>query len=280
MATTTIVNVSSIAFKATRVTRQNTNCRLLPTRTRLSDVKQIRLGYNSGWTRGRVDASQAMRASRAFVTTTMSSSVDEYPDPGYCKKVLDTVPGAGTCNVEEARVLCANGFTFLDVRGEPELDSEGKIIGVKGLVNVPLVNFRRYYDSEKRRKTIEKTANTEFMEKVQKLIPNKAQPVVVFCSGVNSQGEHRATSAANMLRKFGYECVVANIGGFVEWTLKFDNKLERRKIGYAITSGGTSMEQRANDAGVAVENLAKGQDMDAKIREQLVNYSPGNVYSD
>lgn len=214
------------------------------------------------------------------MTTTMSSSFDEYPDPGYCKKVLDTIPGAGTCNVEEARVLCANGFTFLDVRGEPELDSEGKILGVKGIVNVPLVHFRRYYDSEKGRKTVEKTANIEFMEKVQKLIPNKVQPVVVFCSGVKSQGEHRATSAANMLRNGGYECVVANLGGFVEWTLKFDNKLERRKIGYAITSGGTSMEQRANDAGVAVENLAKGQDIDAKILEQLVNYSSGNVYSD
>ena len=102
----------------------------------------------------------------------------------------------------------------------------------------------------------------------------------MFRSGVHSQGEHRATSASNTLRNVGYECVVANLGGFVEWTLKFDNKLERRKIGYAITSGGTSMEQRAGDSGVAVENLAKGQDMSAKISEQLVNYSPGNVYSD
>jgi hypothetical protein len=113
------------------------------------------------WTSTFVSGVEAKSSFRSYRIV-----VDEYPDPGYCKKVLDTIPGAGTCNVEEARVLCANGFTFLDVRGEPELGSEGKIVGVNGLVNVPLVNLRRYYDSEKGRKTVEKTANTEFVEKV------------------------------------------------------------------------------------------------------------------
>ncbi len=31
-----------------------------------------------------------------------------------------------------------------------------------------------------------------------------------------------------------------------EWSLKFTNKLERRVIGFVITSGGTSIEQRTD----------------------------------
>jgi hypothetical protein len=40
----------------------------------------------------------------------------EYPNPDYCQAVLSNVPRHGACSTEEARVLCANGFVFVDVR--------------------------------------------------------------------------------------------------------------------------------------------------------------------
>jgi hypothetical protein len=63
-----------------------------------------------------------------------------------------------------------------------------------------------------------------------------------------------------------------------EWSLKFTNKLERRVVGFVITSGGTSLEQKG---GVSSKGSGvSGKSADALIREQLGNYGAGGMYSD
>ena len=78
-----------------------------------------------------------VRAQLQTVNTSgPAAAVAEFPDPVYCQAVLARVPGQGVCTAEEGRVLYANGYAFLDVRSELELESEGRLLGVKGVVHV------------------------------------------------------------------------------------------------------------------------------------------------
>lgn len=55
------------------------------------------------------------------------------------------------------------GYTYLDVRPALELEEVGK---VKESVNIPIVNAKRKYDSETRKKTLVKEDNPDFVAQV------------------------------------------------------------------------------------------------------------------
>lgn len=63
-----------------------------------------------------------------------------------------------------------------------------------------------------------------------------------------------------------------------EWSLKFTNKLERRVIGFVITSGGTSIEQRTDVSSKG--SGVSGKSANTLLNDQLMNYEVGGVYSD
>ena len=55
------------------------------------------------------------------------------------------------------------GYTYLDVRPKLEYEEVGR---VKGSVNIPLVNLRRVWDPEQKKKVIHKEDNENFTEQV------------------------------------------------------------------------------------------------------------------
>lgn len=62
------------------------------------------------------------------------------------------------------------------------------------------------------------------------------------------------------------------------WTVLFTNKLERRVVGFVIASGGTSIEQ---STGVSSKGSGvSGKDVNALLRELLMNYEEGGMYTD
>ncbi|KIY91753.1 hypothetical protein MNEG_16210 [Monoraphidium neglectum] len=106
--------------------------------------------------------------------------LNQWPDPTFTAAVLEAFPEQGLANVEEARVLYENGWTYLDVRSEFECDESGK---VKGSVNVPFVTIKRVYDPESQQRVIKKTENKDFIKGVEKKFPNKkAAKLLVGCS--------------------------------------------------------------------------------------------------
>ena len=71
---------------------------------------------------------------------------------------------AGLRHVWAMQVLYSEeGYTYLDVRPKLEFEEVGR---VKGSVNIPLVNLRRVWDPEQKKKIIHKEDNEKFIEQV------------------------------------------------------------------------------------------------------------------
>ena len=57
-----------------------------------------------------------------------------------------------------------DGYTYLDVRPALEYEEAGR---VKGSVNIPIVNAKRVWDPEQKKKVIKKEDNDKFAEQVE-----------------------------------------------------------------------------------------------------------------
>ena len=55
------------------------------------------------------------------------------------------------------------GYAYLDVRPTLEYEEVGR---VKGSVNIPMVNLKRVYDPEQKKKVMQKEENDTFTDKV------------------------------------------------------------------------------------------------------------------
>ena len=55
------------------------------------------------------------------------------------------------------------GYAYLDVRPTLEYEEVGR---VKGSVNIPMVNLKRVYDPEQKKKVMQKEENDTFIDKV------------------------------------------------------------------------------------------------------------------
>jgi rhodanese-related sulfurtransferase len=151
---------------------------------------------------------------------------------------------AFVANVEEARVLWDDGWDFLDVRCEPEVEFFGAVpnppLGTVGGHNevvvvsgpekvrsVPLVTSTSYrYSSEANAKVFnDPVVDAEWLDKVKKEFPDAASAkIVVVCS----DGRQRAVAALEMLESAGYEKLVLLKGGFNLYNRGWDGKLKRR----------------------------------------------------
>ena len=117
----------------------------------------------------------------------------------------ETVEGADTVSVQQAKELFDQGVIFLDVRS-PRLYAKGHIKGTYHL------DYKYNFDEEK-------LAG----------IAKKDQPLVIYCSGVKCSRSYRASEKAI---EWGYTKVYYFRGGIVEW----------RKAGYPVEKGGTKEE--------------------------------------
>ena len=61
-------------------------------------------------------------------------------------------------------VFSSDGYTYLAVRPRLEYEEAGR---VKGSVNIPIMNARRVWDPEQKKKVIEREANENFSEQVR-----------------------------------------------------------------------------------------------------------------
>jgi rhodanese-related sulfurtransferase len=117
----------------------------------------------------------------------------------------DTVTGAVTVSVQQAKELFDQGVAFLDVRS-PRLYAKGHILGTYHL------DFKYNFDEEK-------------LASVAKI----DQPLVIYCSGVKCSRSYRASEKAV---EWGYTKVYYFRGGIVEW----------KKAGYPIEKGDSAQK--------------------------------------
>mmetsp|Transcript_5033 Transcript_5033/g.17459 ORF Transcript_5033/g.17459 Transcript_5033/m.17459 type:complete len:276 (-) Transcript_5033:71-898(-) len=202
----------------------------------------------------------------------------EWPEPKFIAQVMEDFPDKGVADAEEAFCLFKEaGYKFLDVRSALEVDREGKI---PNSIYVPVDHWDYKWNSEKQMKLVQKFENEEFCDEVEKKIPDKKTPLLVFCSGVPSQGEMRAILALEALDEMEYENIVYMKGGYTAFTLKFDSKLVRRVVGgfASVTNHGGTTGIHDSGAGFANENDPVG--LAAMLQLQLVNYNPGGIYYD
>lgn len=185
------------------------------------------------------------KASRGAVTT--QAYLKMYPEPEFMEEVKEAFPEKMIANVEEARCLIAQGYTFLDVRSELELDAIGKW---KGGVSVPFVNAKWRYDPEEKKKVVDKEDNPNFIAMLQKKIPNKDTPIIVACA----DGTQYSLDALEQMDEAGYTNLVGLKGGYYAWFRTFDNNLRRRLSGeYSeqYTHDGDSCGIHSSGAGFA-----------------------------
>jgi len=151
---------------------------------------------------------------------------------------------AFVADAEEARVLWDDGWDFLDVRCEPEVEFFGavpnpppgtvgghnEVVVVSGpekVRSVPLVTSSSYrFSSEANAKVFnDPVVDAEWLDKVKKEFPDAASAkIVVVCS----DGRQRAVAALEMLESAGYEKLVLLKGGFNLYNRGWDGKLKRR----------------------------------------------------
>lgn len=189
-------------------------------------------------------------SSKLVVRAQEGGYIREYPVPEFIAEVTEAFPDKMIATAEEARVLFSElGYRFLDVRPEIELDATGK---VKGCINVPFMNAKYRFDTEKREKVLEKTEipEEEFIAAVEKRIPDKSTPILVCCS----DGTAYSMDALGALDDAGYETLVGLKGGFYAWYRVWDANLRRRRgDGYQETyiHDGDSCGIHASGAGFA-----------------------------
>ncbi|KAK9816815.1 hypothetical protein WJX72_005336 [[Myrmecia] bisecta] len=154
----------------------------------------------------------------------------EWPDPEFIKETEELFPDEGIANVEQARALFSSlGYTYLDVRPALEYEEVGR---VKGSVNIPIKISKRVWNSEQKKKVIEKSDNENFVEQVKKRFPDTETPLLIGCS----DGRTYSIDALMALDEAGYTNMVGLKGGYYAWFRVFDNKLGRRRTGeYAET---------------------------------------------
>ena len=109
----------------------------------------------------------------------------------------ESVAGAITTPVDEAKALYDQGVTFIDVRN-PRFFARGHIPGAHHL------DFKYNYDE------VKLTA-----------VADKGKPVVIYCSGVMCSRSYRASASAV---SWGFEQVHYFRGGIADW----------QKAGYPI----------------------------------------------
>ena len=61
-------------------------------------------------------------------------------------------------------LISEDGYTYLDVRPRLEYEEAGR---VKGSVNIPIMNARRVWDPELKKKVIQREDNEKFSEQVR-----------------------------------------------------------------------------------------------------------------
>lgn len=192
-------------------------------------VPQTSVGTTSAFRGAAVQAriARPVRASssKLVVRAQEGGYIREYPVPEFIAEVTEAFPDKMIANAEEARVLFSElGYRFLDVRPELELDATGK---VKGCINIPIMNAKYRYDTEKREKVLEKTEipEEEWVAMVEKRIPDKSTPILVCCSN----GTAYSMDALGALDDAGYETLVGLKGGFYAWYRLWDANLRRRR---------------------------------------------------
>lgn len=109
----------------------------------------------------------------------------------------DSVQGAITTSVDEAKSLYDQGVTFIDVRN-PRFYGKGHIPGAHHL------DFKHNYD-----------------EATLTAVADRDKPVVIYCSGVVCSRSYRASASAV---SWGFKNVHYFRGGIAEW----------KKAGYPI----------------------------------------------
>ena len=125
-----------------------------------------------------------------LATGPVNADKKEYRSP-------ETVEGAVTVSVQQAKEFFDQGVTFLDVRN-PRLYANGHVPGTYHL------DYKYNFDEEKLASVAEKN-----------------QPLVIYCSGVKCSRSYRASEKA---LEWGYTKVYYFRGGIVEW----------KKAGYPI----------------------------------------------
>lgn len=90
-----------------------------------------------------------------------------------------------------------DGYTYLDVRPELEVQEVGK---VKGSVNIPIMHATRKYDPEQKKKVVQKTPNDAFADMVKKRFPDPETKLLVACS----DGRKYSMDALMALDEAGY----------------------------------------------------------------------------
>jgi len=111
----------------------------------------------------------------------------------------ETVDGAVTVSLQQAKELYDQGEVFLDVRS-PRLYAKGHILGTYHL------DFKYNFDEEKLAS-----------------LAKKDQPLVIYCSGVKCSRSYRASEKAV---EWGYKKVYYFRGGIAEWK-KADYPVEK-----------------------------------------------------
>ena len=146
---------------------------------------------------------------------------------------------------------------------------------------VPLSEWASEFDAAAGKRKVVKPAVDA--AKVSKVVaaaaPSQPAGLVVLCSGVPdpAAGGLRAALAAEALRPSAGLPVTVLEGGYAAWALKWTNKAERRVVGFVISSGGTSIEQKGGEGSKGSGVSGKG--VEDLLQESLVNYGPGGMYA-
>eukprot|EP00667_Euglena_gracilis_P002116 EG_transcript_2117 len=133
-----------------------------------------------------------------------------YLDPAFQAATIAAFPRKRVATVEEAR----------DIRSEME-GSEGRIRGPnKGSIDFPLFNAKARYDAALGQRVVDQEANEAWLEQVRGRFAKDAK-IIVVCS----DGNRRTAQAMELLRREGFQNVVALAGGYNAWDQLFDKDL-------------------------------------------------------
>ena len=132
------------------------------------------------------------------VTCSVYAEKKEYRSP-------ETVEGAVTVSVQQAKELFDQGVIFIDVRN-PRFYAKGHVRGAYHL------DFKYNFDEEK-----------------LAAVAKKDQPLVIYCSGVKCSRSYRASEKAI---EWGYTKVYYFRGGMADW----------KKAAYLIEKGDSAQE--------------------------------------
>ena len=144
----------------------------------------------------------------------------KWPDPELVDYCGENFPDEGICSAEQAMCLMEDyGYTFLDVRSDPELNVHAVI---RTGVHVPIINAKKLFRDGK--VDYDQTVNREFVNQVKTKGLTADSKIIVCCS----DGRQRAIMALMALDDAGFTNIVGMKGGVNMWTRIFDSKMVRR----------------------------------------------------